>query len=332
MYLRAGDRMSRLNRWDLLTAIGMLENATGLDPDFADAWGRLAEACVQLAVTFENKPQWFRKAESAIGKALRLDRTNADALCAKGQLLWTPSKRFENATALRALHKAIESNPGCHQAQIWLGLIFLHLGLHDDARHWLFSALATNPQDPRTLVFLGQTALYEGKYEEAYDYEMRALAIDPGNMFGNLFFPTIPLYLGRPDETAEKIRVARQMLPGEATVTSIEALLWAHRGERRRAEQIVEKALTGGKPLLHTHHMWQNAAAVYSLTGKPAKAITWMRKAARFGLPNYPLFSTDPFYRPLHNQPAYLRLMAELKKEWTGYRRVFGSKVSSPVS
>jgi hypothetical protein len=42
LFLRAAERISRLNRWDTRTAIEMLENATELDPRFADAWARLA--------------------------------------------------------------------------------------------------------------------------------------------------------------------------------------------------------------------------------------------------------------------------------------------------
>ena len=38
LYLRAMDRLSRLNRWELRTAITMLEEATRLDGKFADAW------------------------------------------------------------------------------------------------------------------------------------------------------------------------------------------------------------------------------------------------------------------------------------------------------
>ncbi len=72
-YMRAIERLARLNRWDMRSAIELFENATQLDPHFADAWARLAEACIQMAVTFEPGPQWFRKAEQAIRRALAID-------------------------------------------------------------------------------------------------------------------------------------------------------------------------------------------------------------------------------------------------------------------
>jgi len=89
------------------------------------------------------------------------------------------------------------------------------------------------------MVFLAQTALYSGDYEEAYELETRALALDPAGVWQNLFFPTIPLYLGRPSEAADALRRASQMVPGEATLTSVEGLIAAHEGNFERAEQFV---------------------------------------------------------------------------------------------
>src|SRR5262249_59981481 len=89
-----------------------------LDPNFADAWARLAEASIQMAVTFEPGPQWFRKAEQAIRRALAIDPENAEAKCARGQVLWSPAKRFQNRAALRALAEALRLNPDCPQARV----------------------------------------------------------------------------------------------------------------------------------------------------------------------------------------------------------------------
>jgi TolB-like protein/Flp pilus assembly protein TadD/predicted Ser/Thr protein kinase len=324
LYMRAADRISRLNKWDTQTAIEMLTNATGLDPNFADAWGRLAQACIQMGVVFDSDPVWLAKAEAAVAKALALDMVHADALCARGQLLWTPKHAFENRPALRALNAALKLNPGCHQAQIWRGLILFHLGLYAEARQGLEEALAVHPEDTRTMVFLAQTALYSGDYEEAYDLETHALALDPAGVWQNLFFPTIPLYLGRSSEAAEALRRARQMVPGEATLTSVEGLIAAHEGNFARAEQLVDTAVESKNTLLHTHHLWHNAASTYAMCGRPEKAVKWLRECAHMGLPNYLLFGSDPHLRGLHNRPEFLALMSDLRREHDMNREEFG--------
>jgi eukaryotic-like serine/threonine-protein kinase len=326
LYLRAVERLTRLNRWDARTAIEMLEDATKLDPRFADAWSRLAEACVLMAGNFEPGPRWIRVAEQAVRRALALDPHSAEAQCARGRVLWMPAKGFQNRAALRAMGEALRLNPGCHRALVWRCLILLHIGLHEEAKAGLAEALATNPDDCFTLVFSGQVRHYMGGYAEAEEYYSRALAVDQSNVWGNLFAAAAPLYGPAPERAAQVIQRAEQVLPGEPMLASCEALLWARRGENRKTEQALKRALKGGKSLLHTHHMWHVAAAAYATIGKPAPAIALLRRAGGFGLPNYPAFRDDPFFKPLHNNPQFLRLMAELKKEWAGYQREFGGQ------
>jgi hypothetical protein len=74
--------------------------------------------------------------------------------------------------------------------------------------------------------------------------------------------------------------------------------------------------------------MLHHAAATCAVLEKPAQAVTLLRKAARIGLPNYPLFRDEPHFRPLQNYAPFLRLMTVLRKEWTGYRKEFGTSSS----
>jgi len=326
LFLRAAEKLSRLNRWDTRTAIEMLENAVKLDSRFADGWARLAEAYLLMAVTFEPGPRWFRQAERAVRRALILDPQNAQAHSSRGRVLWTPGKGFQNRAALRALGHALRLNPGCHPALVWQCLIFMHIGLHEQAQEGLVAALATHPDDAFALVFIGQVANYMGKYDEADEYYSRALSVDPGNVWANLLYPTIPLYAGELEHGEERIAAARQVLPGDAWLTSCEALLWAKRGQKRKADQTIERALRGGKPLIHLHHMFHTAAAVYALIDKPAKTISLLSRASRIGLPNYPLYRDDPHFQPLRKHPRFLRLLAELKREHEGYQREFGHR------
>jgi TolB-like protein/Flp pilus assembly protein TadD len=324
LYLRAGEALSRMNRWDMDHAFELLSRATTLDPRFADAWARLAEVCIEIGVLYEGTPEWFARADNAVHTALRLDSSNADAHCAEGQLLWTPQRNYAHTAALRALNRALELNPGCHAAQIWRGLILFHLGLHVEARQGLTAALARSPFDVRTLVFLGQAALYAGDYERADEYDARALAAEPTNVWANLHFPGIALYLGKPDLAMERIRLTRQLLPAEPTIDSMEALVWAHRGEIAKAYSILESGLSKGKPLLHTHHIWHHAAGVYAMGGDADRAIGWLKSASDMGFPNYPLFVRDPHLRSLAGNPPFQQLMDDVKTQWLDYRRQFG--------
>jgi len=184
LFLRAVERLSRLNRWDTSTAVEMLESATKLDPGFADAWVRLAEACLVMAVSFDPKPGWSQRADRAVRRALALDPVNADAYSARGRLLWSPAKDFKHTLALRALNQALKLNPGCHQAQLWKAVILNHIGLFAEARAEFASVLAVNPDDAYTLNQLAHMSAYLGDYGEAEEYFARALTIDPSHLWG----------------------------------------------------------------------------------------------------------------------------------------------------
>ena len=119
------------------------------------------------------------------------------------------------------------------------------------------------------------------------------------------------------------------MVPGEATLTSVEGLIAAHEGNFGRAEQLVDTAVESKKTLLHTHHLWHNAASAYAMCSKPEKAVKWLRECADMGLPNYLLFGSDPHLRGLHNRPEFLALMSDLRREHDMNREEFGSAVGN---
>jgi serine/threonine protein kinase/predicted Zn-dependent protease len=325
LYLRATERLARLNRWDTRTAIEMLEQAVALDPEFADGWAKLAEACALIGVTQEPHPRWLKRADQAIRRALGLDRHNAEVYCARGRVLWTPARGFKNRQALRALNEALHLNQGCHAAKLWRCLIFTHLGLLAKAKEGLLEALATHPDDAFILVFIGNAAQYRCDFAEAEEFQARALRIDPANLWGNAFLPTVLLYAGRLQEAEEKIRIARQFLQDDPWLVSCEALLWAKRGERRKAETLLKRSLRPVKTFLHTHHLWHNAAAAYALLDKPAAAVALLRRASSLGLPNFPAFRDDPHFQSLQDYPSFRTLLAKLKREWTGYEKEFGT-------
>jgi predicted Zn-dependent protease len=220
---------------------------------------------------------------------------------------------------------ALKLNPGNLTALQWQCLIFLHVGLFDSAREGLRTVLAVRPDDPTTLFFLGQLAFYQHNYPEADEYYARALAIDTTHMWATINYPVAPLYRGALEDAEHKIAIARQVQPQDPWLQSCEALLWAKRGEPRKATRMLSHALSGKKPLFHTHHMWHTAAAAYALMGEGTRAISLLERAASFGLPNYTLFRDDPHFRGLHELPRFRKLMARLKRDHRAYVADFDS-------
>lgn len=322
LYLRAADRVAQMNKFDTGSAIEMLSRVVEIDPDFADAWGRLAHACSQMGMHLDPDPQWFDRAEHAIARTLELDPVQCDALCARGQILWSPARGFQNLPALRAMNAALKIQPGRYNFRHFRGVILFHLGFHEQADRDMQESLLANPAYALAITSHAVIAQYRGDFAAAREYFVRSLAADPTLMHANIFAPMNLLLLDRLGEAREMIRKARQIVPEESMVASLEGLLAAKEGDFARAEQLADKAGSGGKSLTHTHHTWHCSAGVYALCGKPEKAVSELRRCLTMGLPNYRLFTIDPHLKTLHDEPEFTALMSAMRREYDQYRTV----------
>jgi hypothetical protein len=96
----------------------------------------------------------------------------------------------------------------------------------------------------------------------------------------------------------------------------VRAFLCAIEGKRKEAEQASELAFRLGKDVDHFHHAAFILAATSAEMGKTREAVTWLKRVAESGMPNYPLFHDNPSMRKLHGDSAYEQFMAQLKIRW----------------
>ena len=324
LYLRANERILRLERWQIRTAIEMLRDATELDPDYADAWARLGAAFAAMGFAVDGDPRWSAQAEEAIGRALALDPNCAEAHLAHGRLLWSPGRGFQNREALCALEKALELQPGSYDSRYWQTVILSHVGLLEEARESLSEARAAQPEDWTGLTAEAWLALFEGRFEAAGEWIDRSLHVAPTHRFVLINVPPIRLYLDDLEAAESAIRRGRSLTGDDPIFDASEALLWAKRGEQERAERALAQALEERPSLGHTHHTWHYAAAAYAVLGQPEQAAAQLRAAMNHGLPNLDAFANDPHIAPHRDHPEMKRLFADLASEDASYRRDFG--------
>jgi serine/threonine protein kinase/tetratricopeptide (TPR) repeat protein len=324
LYLRALDRMAHFNKFDISSAIEMLSRAVEIDPGFADAWGCLAQAYSQMGMFFDPDPQWFELGESAVAKTLELDPVQCDAHHARGQILWSPSRGFQNRSALRAMNAAVRVNPSRYTARNFRGAILFHLGFHKEAERDVREALLLNPSFTLGLTSMGLICQYKGDFQAAHEFNERALAIDPTFMHANFWSPLVLLLLGRIEEGATRLERTRPMIPGEPQLAAVEGLIAALEGNFKRAEERADEATQASKKsVTHTHHTWHTAAGVYALCGKPEKAVFELRRCAKLGLPNHVAFINDPNLLPLRDYPDFVALLSELRRDYDQFRQEF---------
>jgi TolB-like protein/tetratricopeptide (TPR) repeat protein len=318
LYLRAVERQLRMDRFDITSAIEMLTRATDLDPGFADAWGLLALAYAQMGAHLDQDPKWFDLGEQAIAKTLELDPVQCDALCARSMIVWSPSRKFQNRSALRALNAALKIDPNRQTARHQRAAVLWHLGFLDAA---VRDAEETTGGTP--YVHLAVVAMQRGEFQKAVEYHERSLRMDPNNILAYPHFSVSLLWAGLPAQARDALEQARLRFPNESFVTGVDAMLAALDGDSERAESLADEA-GSLRSLTHTHHTWHFCAGAYALIGKTDKALVELRRCAEFGLPNHRLFQIDPNLRPLYENDDFKELMSALRREHDSIGLEFG--------
>jgi len=153
------------------------EEATSLDPEYAQAWSGLADTFVSLydygEMTLAESSQ---HATEAIDHALRLDPLlaaahNSRAHLAMHQWQWTAAQaEFE---------RAIELDPLYAPAYHWYALCLTAIGRLDLAVAAMKQAQALDPLSTRINADLGMALFAARAYDEAIHQEKRTLEIDP---------------------------------------------------------------------------------------------------------------------------------------------------------
>jgi len=326
-YLRASEHLFRWTAGDTSRAIDLLHSAVALDPEFSSGWGRLSGALVGMGALFDPAPSWFEQAEGAIERALALDPGNPDAWTARGRMLWSPHRGFQNAEALRNLTTAC-AHPAhqLYDAPLWHSVVLTHVGLHEEALAIVNEAMEIQPDDLMSMIVKGETLGWMGDTESFLEYMERGIKQDPGSPFGHLLHPIPLVYLGRLEEAEDAIRSAQGIIGGDALLLALEGLLWAKRGERERAGSCLDAAFGEQKSVSHLHHTYHYAAAAYATLGDGSRAVKELERATHKGMPNYPAFSIDPHFAPLRERQDFKVMMRQLKSSWGMLRQEFGEQ------
>ncbi len=199
LYLRGRYFWQRRGEDNIRHAIDLFEQATKLDPLFAQAWSSLAAAHITLpvysdALMAEQHPLGL----SAAQKALMLDDSLAEAYAVLGDIART-DRKWEEAEAYYL--RAITSEPKNSTAHLWYGEHLLSVGRMHDA---LEENLIAHQLDPLHLATNGNLAwvyLWLGDTHNALKYG--AAAADLGYGLGLYVQTMANLRLGEFDRAIE---------------------------------------------------------------------------------------------------------------------------------
>ncbi|MFL7871901.1 MAG: tetratricopeptide repeat protein [Anaerolineales bacterium] len=156
-----------MDRWDkadnLNTAIGLFRKACQLDPDFALAFARLAEA-LRIRYALSGDKALLDEAVTSVDTAVRLNPNLSPVQVALGNIQFA---RGNFDLALAALERALEIDPNDEAANLAIAKLYARLGRVQDAETSFKKAVALNPENTTILNSYANFLYEEGRFDEA---------------------------------------------------------------------------------------------------------------------------------------------------------------------
>lgn len=170
LYLQGRVLWGRDSEPDNRAAIGALEHAVTIDPNFAPAYAALGRVCADRLFGWEPKDEWKEKAEGAIDKALSLDSNLAEAHVSRAALLFTSVEGWQYENAIQECRRALTLEPNLAVGHLTLGGLLFHIGLLDGALWELQTGASIDPTFADTPLAIGLALDAQGRFQEALPF------------------------------------------------------------------------------------------------------------------------------------------------------------------
>jgi len=169
LYLQADVQFRLWSKESEAKARELLQQALTIDPDYVDAWFRLASThMVDARFGYgDSRKDSLRAAEEALARALSINDTESTAYNMLGSLhLW----KGEHDKAIAMGEKAITMNPNNSGSFAYLAWTMFFSGRPEEALELIRRAMRLNPNYPDWwLMVLEEAYRFNGRYDEAIE-------------------------------------------------------------------------------------------------------------------------------------------------------------------
>jgi TolB-like protein/Tfp pilus assembly protein PilF/predicted Ser/Thr protein kinase len=320
-YLRAisypvtldGDRM----------AVGMLEKALDLDPDYAPAWAEYGFRLYQIGSFGLLGEEQRSRTEQALRKALSLNE-NLPAALFNLAMLCVDMRRPEEAIVL--VDRMLRVTPDDALAHFALSYIYRYAGLMDESVAEVERALALDPGNPRFRSG-GFTYLYRGDYQRAHEL----FELDGASTFGVAWKGMCHFLMGDKKRALEHFDRAVAMEHDGFLGLRYGAIGASIRGDDETALRLVRRLDEATDPKADSEH-WYLIASTYGLLGDRTNCVRTLRKAVELGFFNYPAMRIDPLLGAVRDDPEFLEVLATAKQKHEALREAHAARCGGDMT
>jgi len=307
LQLQARAHLKSFTRLPLMKALALFEQALAIDPDYAMAHAGLASTYLLMASTAMLRPlqpdEAMPVARRAAERALTLDEGLAEAWAALGRVKMEYDWDWDGAEA--DLAHAVALNGSSVEALATFGQFLSAMGRHDEAIEAMEQARRLDPRSVETLQHLAIVYWMAGQGDRALEAVDDSLKVAPGSPRAHYGRMMILDQLGRRDEAmAERLTTLRGLAVAQGVAEHVEAL--AHSKGWREAMDV-------WIALLERTNRWEGAAMQWMAAGESSRALDALEHCVNARTTYLCFVAQNPYFRPLHNNPRFQRILQTLK-------------------
>jgi adenylate cyclase len=302
LYLRGLSELSRVTPDSRLERITQLfEDATKLDPGFAEAYAAWANTYVMAAGDHVAMNDVIPKARELTSKALRIDPDSSEAHSSLANILFQYDNDWARAEA--EFRRAIELNPSNVIAYRFYSLMLFALGRYDEAREAVRRAISLDPGGE----FRGMLAWIDvesGNLDVGIRESEEDRDREPEELSSHIYAGMYYLTAGR---RADAEREAAFTAPHATETEQFDhALLMALLGRPEEARERL-KRIEGGK--VADYNSGTHLAMLYSVLGDKSRAIELLEKDYERGERVLWLWHRGIFFDAIRDEPRFQALL-----------------------
>jgi len=307
LYLKARYHSNKFSESDFHMALGCLDRAIQLEPDYAEAYAEKAHCYTFLGVGYGDLPpqELFAKSDWAARKAIEIDDTIGEAHCALA--VASPYRGFDWPFAEKELRRAIELSPGFPWAHLYYGTLLSAFGRYDEAIEEVRWAAELDPHLP---IHCGDLAFHlaiAGRLEEAEEQIQKAMRTCPDHG-GLLFYIRGVVYERRGcyAEAIESLETAVNTALIHTIPLGVLGHIYSRTGQPDKARGVLARLdeLATRRPVSHF-----SKALVHAGLGEAQLALACLERAFEENTPFLYFLKTYPWFENLRAEPRFKELV-----------------------
>jgi adenylate cyclase len=284
-------------------AIRCFEQATKLDPGFAEAYAAWANTYVAMAGEFLPMREAIPRARELAGRALQIDPDSSEAHGALANVAFQYDHDWKLAET--EFQTAIALNPSNAVAHQFYALMLYALGRFDEAKEVSRRLVQLDPAGGHG----GQYSWLEiesGNFDVGLQLAREERDKNPTQLGPHVYLGMYLLALGRRDEAEREADAPGTV--GDDNRQFDHALLNALLGRPEEARRIVSEVEAGrAKSYTSDTHL----GMMYSALGDASKALDLLEKDFREGDRALWLWQRGVFFDPIRNEPRFVALLRQ---------------------